>query len=159
MNDRQTLRASDRDREEVVDRLRSAVGDGRLKMDEYVDRMGRAYQAVTYGDLTPLHTDLPELGLAARREAAQPTTAPCAYRAWLDLFAGLPAALKVLWTMWLTAVSINVVVWALVSGTTGHLTYPWPVWVAGPYGAALFALSAAVTAFRRIRPSPSRRIS
>jgi hypothetical protein len=53
----------------------------------------------------------------------------------------LPAALKVLWTIWLTAVSINVVVWALVSGTGGQLAYPWPLWVAGPYGAALFAVS------------------
>ena len=92
-------------------------------------------------------------------EAPPPTTAPCAYVAWRrGLFAGLPAGLKGLWTMWLTAVLINVVVWALVSGTTGHLTYPWPVWVAGPYGAALLALSAAVTLFRRTRPSPSRRL-
>src|SRR5262245_28097157 len=164
MDDRQTMRASDRDRQEVVDRLRSAVEDGRLKMDEYTDRMGRAYQAVTYGDLAPLHADLPEPASAlpepapaAGREAAPPTMAPCAYLAW-RLFAGLPAALKVLWTIWLTAVLINVVVWALVSGTTGHLTYPWPVWVAGPYGAALLALSAAVTLFRRTRPSPSRRL-
>ena len=32
--------------------------------------------------------------------------------------------------------AINVVVWALVSGTSGHLVYPWPLWVAGPFGAA-----------------------
>jgi Domain of unknown function (DUF1707) len=156
MDDRQTIRASDRERQEVVDRLRSAVEDGRLKMEEYVDRMGRAYQAVTYGDLAPLHADLPGLGPTAGRETPPPTTAPCAYVTWRGLFAGLPAALKGLWTMWLTAVLINVVVWALVSGTTGHLIYPWPVWVAGPYGAALLALSAAVTLFRRTRPSPSR---
>ena len=165
MNDRQTIRASDHDRQEVVDRLRSAVEDGRLKMDEYVDRMGRAYQAVTYGDLTPLHADLPEPASAlpepapaAGREAAPPTMAPCAYLAW-RLFVGLPTTLKVMWTIWLTAVSINVMVWALVSGTTGHLIYPWPVWVAGPYGAALLALSAAVTAFRRIRPPLSQPLS
>jgi hypothetical protein len=70
--------------------------------------------------------------------------------------AGLPAVLKVLWTIWLTAVSINVVVWALVSGTGGHLAYPWPVWVAGPYGAVLFAVSASVTLFRRSRTSVAR---
>lgn len=46
----------------------------------------------------------------------------------------LPTALRLLWTIWLAAVSINVVVWALVSATHGHLAYPWPVWVAGPYG-------------------------
>ena len=48
--------------------------------------------------------------------------------------------------------SVNVVVWALVSGTTGHLMYPWPLWVAGPYGAALFAVSAVVSQIRGSRP-------
>jgi hypothetical protein len=47
------------------------------------------------------------------------------------------------------------VVWVLVSGTTGHLAYPWPLWVAGPYGAVLFAISAAVTAIRRSRLAPA----
>jgi hypothetical protein len=64
--------------------------------------------------------------------------------------------LKILWTIWLTAVSVNVVVWALVSGTGGHLAYPWPVWVAGPYGAVLFAVSAGVVLFRRSRPPVAR---
>ena len=59
-------------------------------------------------------------------------------------------------TIWLTVVSINVVVWVLVSGTTGHLIYPWPVWVAGPSGAALFAVSAGVTQIRRSRRSAGR---
>jgi hypothetical protein len=67
------------------------------------------------------------------------------------VLAGLPTVLKVLWTVWLAVVSINVVVWALVCGTTGHLVYPWPVWVAGPYGAALFAVSAGVMQIRRSR--------
>ena len=67
------------------------------------------------------------------------------------VFARQPAALKVLWTIWLVAVSVNVVVWVLVSGTTGHLQYPWPLWVAGPYGAALLAISAAAAQFRRGR--------
>lgn len=61
--------------------------------------------------------------------------------------------LKVLWTIWLTAVSINVVVWVLVSGTSGHLIYPWPLWVAGPFGAALFGVSAGVSQIRRNRRS------
>jgi len=55
----------------------------------------------------------------------------------------------VLWTIWLAAVSVNVAIWALVSGTGGHLVYPWPAWVAGPSGAALFAVSAALTQIRR----------
>ena len=163
MNDRQRMRASDRDRQEVVDRLRDAVAEGRLKMDEYVDRMGRAYQAVTYGDLASLHTDLPAAGPTAERRTALPAKAPPvkalpAGEAWRGFLAGQPGALRVLWTIWLAAVSINVVVWALVSGTTGHLIYPWPLWVAGPWGAALFAASAAVAAIRRAPPSAARRL-
>jgi hypothetical protein len=139
MDDRRTMRASDHDRQQVVDLLRGAVADGRLRMDEYVDRMELAYQAVTCGDLVPLHADLPAPGPATVETAAAPMTAPPSVaptgcRA-AGVLAGLPAALKVLWTIWLTAVSVNVVVWVLVSGTTGHLAYPWPLWVAGPYGA------------------------
>jgi NhaP-type Na+/H+ or K+/H+ antiporter len=66
----------------------------------------------------------------------------------LGFVAGLPGVLRVAWAIWLTAVAINVVVWALVSGTTGHLIYPWPLWVAGPYGAALLAISAVVAGTR-----------
>ncbi len=63
-----------------------------------------------------------------------------------------------LWTIWLAAVSINVVIWVLVSGTAGHLIYPWPVWVAGPSGAALLAVSAGVTQIRRSRRAAAGRL-
>jgi hypothetical protein len=157
MVDQLTVRASDRDRQQVVDRLRSALEDGRLTMDEYVDRMEAAYRAVTYGDLSPLCADLP----ASTPPIAGPQTsagaaAPPAVLSRAGYLAGLPTVLKILWTIWLTAVSINVVVWALVSGTGGHLAYPWPVWVAGPYGAVLFAVSASVVLFRRSRPPIAR---
>jgi Domain of unknown function (DUF1707) len=134
MDDRQQMRASDQDRQQVVDRLRGAVADGRLRMDEFEQRMAQAYQAVTYGDLAPLCADLP---VAAAPAAAAPArVAP--RRGGL---AGLPAALRVAWTIWLAAVSVNVVVWVLVSATTAHLAYPWPLWVAGPWGAVLLAKS------------------
>ena len=153
MGDQQKMRASDRDRQQVAERLRGALEDGRLTMEEYVDRMEAAYQAVTYGDLAPLCADLPAPSpvLAGPQTAAR-VPAPPADFSRVGGLAGLPAVLKVLWTIWLAAVSINVVVWALVSGTGGHLAYPWPVWVAGPYGAALLAVSAGVALFRRSRP-------
>jgi hypothetical protein len=154
MGDQQKMRASDRDRQQVVERLRGALEDGRLTMDEYMSRMEVAYQAVTYGDLAPLCADLPAPGPVVA--GPQPVTAPPAGCARAGGLAGLPTVLKVMWTIWLAAVSINVVVWALVSGTGGHLAYPWPVCVAGPYGAALFAVSAAVTLFRRGRPPVAR---
>ena len=153
MVDQLTMRASDRDRQQVVDRLRSALEDGRLTMDEYVGRMEAAYQAATYGDLVPLCADLPASPPAiVGPQPAAGAAAPPTVFSQVGYLAGLPTVLKILWTIWLTAVSVNVVVWALVSGTGGHLAYPWPVWVAGPYGAVLFAVSAGVTLFRRSRP-------
>jgi hypothetical protein len=160
MGDRELMRASDDDRQQVVDRLRAAVEDGRLTMEEFTERMGLAYQAVTYGDLAKLVADLPPARPLEPRLAPAPAASPAA-AAKRSVFADLPAALKVLWTIWLAAVSINVVVWVLVMGTSGHLIYPWPLWVAGPYGAALLAVSVPVVHSRRSRraaaplPSPA----
>lgn len=157
MGDQQKMRASDHDRQQVVEQLRSALEDGRLTMEEYVDRMEVAYQAATYGDLAPLCADLPASSpVIARPQTAAAAAAPPAVLSRAGYLVGLPAVLKVLWTIWLAVVSINVVIWTLVSGTGGHLAYPWPVWVAGPYGAALFAVSAGVTLFRRSRPPVAR---
>jgi DUF1707 SHOCT-like domain len=155
MDDRPDMRASDAERQDVVERLRVALDDGRLKMDEYVERMGRAYEAVTRGDLVPLCRDLPETppapapASAPAPSAPAPAPVPVPAPGHRGLFARQPAVLKVLWTIWAVAVSVNVVVWVLVSGTTGHLQYPWPLWVAGPYGAALLAISVAAAQFRR----------
>jgi uncharacterized protein DUF1707 len=152
MDDQQRMRASDRDRQQVVDRLRSALEDGRLTMDEYVDRMEVAYQAATYGDLAPLCADLPVSTPVTASPADRGATAPPVAFSRAGYLAGLPTVLRVLWIKWLAVVSVNVVIWVLVSGTSGHLAYPWPVWVAGPYGAALFAVSVGVTLVRRGRP-------
>ena len=155
MGDRDLMRASDDDRQQIVDRLRAALEEGRLKMEEFTDRIGLAYQAVTYGDLAKLHADLPSANPRAQpRAAPAPTTQP-AEAGRRGAFADLPAPLKVLWTTWLAAVSINLVVWVLVVGTAGHFIYPWPVWVAGPYGAALLAISVPVVQSRRSRRQPA----
>ena len=78
MDDHQNMRASDADRQQVIDRLRAALDEGRLKMDEYLDRMGHAAEAVTYGDLTPLYADLPAEGSVARLASAMPVPAQAA---------------------------------------------------------------------------------
>jgi hypothetical protein len=159
MGDRDLMRASDDDREQVVDRLRAALEEGRLRMEEFTERVGLAYQAITYGDLAKLHADLPAVSPRAQPRPAPAPAASPAVTAKRSTFADLPAPLKVLWTIWLAAVSINVVVWVLVVGTSGHFVYPWPLWVAGPYGAALLGVSVPVVHSRRSRrraaPFPS----
>ena len=53
------LRASDADREQLVEVLKTAFGEGRLTQDEYTGRMEQAYTAKTYGELRALVADLP----------------------------------------------------------------------------------------------------
>jgi hypothetical protein len=53
------LRASDAERERVVDFLRESALAGRITHDELDDRIGLAYAAVTRGDLERLLVDLP----------------------------------------------------------------------------------------------------
>jgi DUF1707 SHOCT-like domain len=151
MGDRELMRASDADRQQVVDRLRAAFEDGRLKLEEFTERVELAYQAVTYGDLAKLRADLPPASPEPGQRPVPASAASPAVAAERSVFTGLPAPLKVLWTIWLAAVSINLVVWVLVVGTSGHFIYPWPLWVAGPYGAALLALSVPVMRSRRSR--------
>jgi hypothetical protein len=51
--------ASDAEREAAVDRLRRAVVDGRLTLEEFSDRVGSAHVARTDQDLAVLGSDLP----------------------------------------------------------------------------------------------------
>ena len=55
------IRASDADREAVAVRLNEAVGDGRLTLQEFSERLERAYAARTRGELDPLTADLPAI--------------------------------------------------------------------------------------------------
>jgi hypothetical protein len=58
MTDR-PIRASDRERESVVDVLRDAYTEGRLTLDEFEERTSAAYASKTWADLRELTGDLP----------------------------------------------------------------------------------------------------
>jgi len=60
------LRASDKDRDRVADRLREAASEGRLMIEELEHRLGTALRARTYGELEALIADLPGPRLLAR---------------------------------------------------------------------------------------------
>jgi hypothetical protein len=57
--DADRIRVSDRERQEIVELLGQAAAEGRLTLDEYTERTGSAYAAVTRADLDVLTTDLP----------------------------------------------------------------------------------------------------
>ncbi|WP_424213626.1 DUF1707 domain-containing protein [Streptomyces sp. BI20] len=66
------LRASDADRDRVVERLRDAVAEGRLDMTEFEERMEAAYASRTYAELEPLTRDLPPVPGTPMPFAAHP---------------------------------------------------------------------------------------
>lgn len=65
-----SMRASDDDREQVVEVLRAASESGRLTLEEFQERMAAAYAAKTHSELVPLTQDLPAAS------SPQPTTTP-----------------------------------------------------------------------------------
>ena len=56
---RSRLKASDSDRERVLDMLKAAFTQGRLTKDEFDARVGRTLVSRTWGDLTVLTDDIP----------------------------------------------------------------------------------------------------
>ncbi|MEV0664169.1 DUF1707 domain-containing protein [Actinomadura luteofluorescens] len=54
-----SMRASDADRDEVADRLREALAEGRITPEEHAERIDVVYNAKTYAELEPVLSDLP----------------------------------------------------------------------------------------------------
>jgi hypothetical protein len=79
------VRASDAERQAVADRLNTAVGEGRLTLSEFTDRVGGAYAARTQGELEALVRDLPA---AARTTAVTPAPAAGPVVAPLEIMVG-----------------------------------------------------------------------
>lgn len=55
----EAIRASDSERAAIVERLKTAHDEGRLTLDEFTDRIAKARQAQTRGELQALVADLP----------------------------------------------------------------------------------------------------
>jgi hypothetical protein len=147
--DRELMRVSDAERQAAADRLKAALGEGRLDLLEYDTRLALAYQAVTYRDLDRLFTDLP---MHAAPAAVAPSPAAVAPAARVPTSAradvtGLATPLKVLWTIWSCVVLINLTVWLLVSLGNAELDYFWPMWLLVP-GVALFGATVITAAAR-----------
>lgn len=129
------MRASDGDREKIAARLRDAHGEGRLSIEEFNDRLDALYQAQTYGEIEPLVRDIPVMRTHQTPEIVK-ATAPAPAPSKKD-----GKAMRVLWTIWACAVSLNVMIWLLVSLGNGNAEYFWPIWVAGPWGAVLLTVT------------------
>jgi hypothetical protein len=122
------MRAADADRQFVADRLREALNEGRLDLAEYDDRLQKAYAARTYGELDGLLDDLPVVTPPAQQQLATVPPAPGSGQR-------VSGRLLAIWGSWLTTSLICFAIWLLTSPSG----YPWPLWVAGPWGAVLLA--------------------
>ncbi|GAA2592851.1 DUF1707 domain-containing protein [Actinomadura fulvescens] len=115
------LRASDADRNAVIERLGDALADGALDTAEYHRRLEAAATAVTVDRLEPLTADLPVS--RARAEAARQQADK---REWLNE-----------WGYWGAGALIMTVIWAVSSLKAGELTWYWPVAPLGIWAAVL----------------------
>jgi hypothetical protein len=142
MVDRPDMRISDADRQDAGERLRHALTEGRLDFPEYDSRLTQAYEAKTYRELDQLFVDLPGPagpGHPVVRVTPQSVVSSPGQRLPAPPRAVhlVPTPLRVLWTIWISVVSLNLVVWLLVSINDGEPDYFWPMWLLVP-GAALF---------------------
>jgi hypothetical protein len=138
------LRAADSDRQFVAERLRTALNEGRLNLTEYDERLQQTYAAKTYGELDQILDDLPGT-VSAENSRVSPVTSATpgapgtagapATPAPARRGGGMPAPLLAIWGSWLTTTLICMVIYL----ATDFGGYPWPVWVAGPWGAILVA--------------------
>ncbi|TWH74998.1 uncharacterized protein DUF1707 [Modestobacter roseus] len=144
------LRAADADRAAVAEVLGRNLSAGRLTVEEYDERLTRAWEAKTYGDLTPLTADLPDE--PAGTELVAPAAGPAGTGgpATAHTGGGLPwggnwgaqawaggSSLRAAWGSWGATALIVLTVWAMSSWGSGQLLYFWPVWVIGPWGIVL----------------------
>ncbi len=116
-----SLRASDADREQTVERLRCAAAEGRLLADELEQRIGRALGARTYGELGALLADLPRPRPTRRSVRG--------LRPALALAIAIPVVLAVLGTAALVITGMLAALAAVAFAISGALV-PFIVWIA-----------------------------
>lgn len=130
------MRASDADRDRAVSALREHHAVGRLTAEEFNDRLDAAYAAKTMGDLDELLSDLPAADSYQLPVPSGKAPPPMRLGGGCPQVAVRGSALwRAAWATWASVSAICFVVWVL-AGAHG---YPWPVWVAGPWGAVLAA--------------------
>ena len=128
------LRAADADRAAVATVLGQHMSAGRLTVDEYDERLARAYAAKTYGELEQLTADLP-----ATTRSHSPAPRPATYPHGQACGPGWRGDAHSSWRAWLTTSLIVVTIWLTTSLASWELQYFWPIWVIGPWGAILLA--------------------
>ncbi|MFB8274348.1 DUF1707 SHOCT-like domain-containing protein [Nocardia colli] len=116
-------RASNAEREKVVRLLARHMEDGRIDLAEYDQRTAQVYATTTTDDLQLVLSDLPKLPKVPAGKA--------------DSRSRIPIWQKIEGTSWLGVSVLVLFIWGAISLSVGEFTYPWPIWVIGPWGAVL----------------------
>lgn len=130
-----TVRASDHERQQVVDRLGEHFATGRLGLSEFEVRVATAYAATTLGDLDTLFSDLPGTQEASDR----PTASGSRQRETMAVVHAAAQRHDGPWASWLLTGAICLLIWVAMSIMQGQLLSFWPGWVIGPWGAVLLS--------------------
>lgn len=128
------MRASDGDRERVVQALQEQVGEGRLTLAEFEERSGEAYEAKTVGELRKLTDDLPvdplapHLGLAPWQQPFPLSDMPqWARRPYPNQRSLPPAKAGPAYGVAVALLVMLAVVGGIVAVTTGFFFFPLPL--------------------------------
>jgi Domain of unknown function (DUF1707) len=123
----QGTRASDADRERIAAALGGHYAAGRLTLEEFQERLDRAYTAKTLGQLDDLMADLP--GTDFNRLPGQPGDRPPLPERRAGGTVQAPGVGRPpVWQFWLAVTLGMFVIW-LISGASGG---PWFLWTAIP---------------------------
>jgi len=126
MVDAGLVRASDAERDDVLEQLRRAHVEGRLDHDELSDRAGSALRSRTVGELAALTADLPPVV-----RPPGPGSSPPVGRVPGPSSALAPAAARRGWTptqLGLAVVAAVFLTVGVLAVTDGHLSI-WPGWL------------------------------
>lgn len=102
-----TVRLSDAEREQVVDRLSTALSEGRLDVSDFQQRIDAAYAAKTHGEVAVLTADLPH-----------PTRPRARRHRWRRRYGSWFSVNAVVWSIWGAQVANG-----------GSVHDLWPLWV------------------------------
>ena len=133
------IRASDADRDRVASLLREHHAAGRLTAEEFHERMDRALEARTVGELDELMTDLPAIDLYQLPDASlrRGPTRPGQSLLPADSGGhGAPARLTpgtVAMGAWAVVTSAMVAIWAVAAVVGGGTWFPWWALIALPW--------------------------
>ena len=132
------IRASDADRDRVAALLREHHAAGRLTAEEFHERMDKAFDAKTLGELDELLADLPAIDLYRLPDESLRRPAPLPHQSLLPRDSGGASPSRfppgtVAMGAWATVTAALVAVWAVAAVVGGGTWFPWWALVVIPW--------------------------